>query len=116
MERQNKELLLSKVDELVTLLKESNDYKRYIELKEAIKTNKEIMNSISKIKKLEQERINKEYKKEDVKLLSEELKSLKNELNSYPVYQEYMYLQEDLNNTFQNIKKIIENSIEKVTS
>ena len=116
MEKQNKEMLLTKVNELVLLLKESTDYKRYIELKESIKSNKDIMTSISKIKKLEQERVNKEYKKEDTKSLVEQIAFLKNELNTYPVYQEYMFLQEDLNNTFQNIKIIIENSIEKIAS
>ena len=46
---ENKEKILNKVDELVSLIKNSDDYKRYIFLKEEMKNNKEIMNNISKI-------------------------------------------------------------------
>ena len=98
MEKQNKDLLLKKVDELVFLVKETNDYKRYSELK----------------KNLQSKIIKKEYKGINVEKEENDLDSLKKELNSYPIYQEYMYLQEDLNNIFQNIKSIIEKSIKKI--
>lgn len=114
MEKQNKDLLLKKVDELVSLVKETNEYKRYSELKTKLQSNKTIMLLISEIKKLQQEIIKKEYKGINVEKEENDLESLKKELNSYPIYQEYMYLQEDLNNTFQNIRSIIEKSIKKI--
>ncbi len=93
------------------MIKNKEDYKRYIELKDALKDNSEINNLINKIKKLQKEIINKEYKKENIENEEIELNNLKEELDKYPSYKEFMYLQEDLNNDFQNIKKIIENSI-----
>ena len=110
MEKQNKEELLKKVDELVSIIKNSNDYKRYIELK-TIMENSEIMPIINKIKKVQRESIKNESRGINTLKLEEEIVSLKNELDSYPIYREYTYLQEDLNNDFQNIKKIIEDII-----
>ena len=69
------------------------------------------MTLIKEIKKIEKIIVKKEYNKQDVIDDENQLKKLKEELNSYPVYLEYSYLQEDLNNDFQNIKKIIEDSI-----
>ena len=111
MENKNKEELLKKLDELIELIKDTPNYKRYIELKDVMSKNNDIMTLIKKIKKTEQSIVKKEYNKEDPKDEEDILKSLKEELNSFPVYLEYSYLQEDLNNDFQNIKKIIEDSI-----
>ncbi len=108
---ENKEKILNKVDELVSLIKNSDDYKRYIFLKEEMKNNKEIMNNISKIKKLEQTVVNKKYRKESVVKEEQEINSLKEELLTYPIYQEYSYLMEDLDNTFQNIREMLEKNI-----
>lgn len=116
MEKKNKELLLKKVDELVDIIKESDDYKRYIELKTIMENNKEIMKLVKNIKSLQQKTIKLEYNKQDTTKEEKELQSLKDELNSYPIYQEYIYLQEDLNDTFQNIKVIIEKSVERINS
>ena len=111
MESKNKEELLKKIDELVDLIKNSQDYKRYITLKNKMLNNKEIMFLIEEIKKLEKTIVKKEYNKTDTKLEKEKVNSLKKELESFPIYLEYSYLKEDLNNDFQNIKKIIEDSI-----
>ena len=116
MEEKNKELLLKKIDELIEIIKNGKEYKRYVELGSKMKENKEIMNLISKIKKEEQIIVKKEYRKEDTSSLNEELNKIKKELNSFPIYQEYTYLQQDLNNTFQTIKSIIEKSFEKINS
>ena len=111
MENKNKEEVLKKIDELVCLIKDTPNYKRYNELKNQMKNNKEIMSLIKQIKKLEQSIIKKEYNKLNTTAEEKKLKELKEELKSFPIYLEYSYLQEDLNNDFQNIKKIIEGSI-----
>lgn len=111
MESKNKELVLTKLDELISLIKNTPNYKRYEELKNKMSNNKEIMDLIKSIKKIEQSIVKKEYNKEDIKEDEKELEKLKNKLKEYPNYLEYTYLQEDLNNDFQNIKKIIEDSI-----
>lgn len=111
MENKNKELLLQKIDELIYLIKNTPNYRRYNELKTKMSDNKEIMDLIKNIKKTEQTIVKKEYNKLDISEEQNKLKCLKDELNKYPDYLEYTYLQEDLNNDFQNIKKIIEDSI-----
>ena len=108
---ENKDELLNKIDELIELIKNTPNYKKYIELKEIMKNNSDIMSLIKQIKKVEQSIVKKEYNKLDTSEEENKLKELKSELNTYPVYLEYSYIQEDLNNDFQNIKKIIENSI-----
>ena len=111
MENKNREELLKKVDELVCLIKNTPNYIKYEELKNKMASNKEITSIIGKIKKIEQTIVKKEYNKQDTKEDEKELKDLMDKLNEYPIYLEYSYLQEDLNNDFQNIKKIIEDSI-----
>ena len=111
MESKNKEEILKKINELVSLIKSTSDYKRYDELKKSMSDNKELMSIIKDIKKIEQSIVKKEYNKEDTKEDEAKLKELKEKLDSFPAYLEYSYLQEDLNNDFQNIKKIIEDSI-----
>lgn len=111
MENKNKELLLKKIDELLDLIKQTNDYKRYKNLKDEMSKNEEIMSLVKKIKKIEQSIVKKEYNKLDIKDEEKELNRLLKELDDFPIYHEYSYLQEDLNNDFQNIKKIIEDSI-----
>ena len=106
-----KQKILNKVDELIDLLKSNEDYQRYIYLSNEMKKNNTIMSIIKDIKKLEQQRVNLEYKKEDNKDIEKEIDSKKNELNEYPIYVEYNYLKEDLNNTFQSIRSILENNI-----
>ena len=108
---ENKDELLNKIDELIELIKNTPNYKKYIELKEIMKNNSDIMSLIKQIKKVEQSIVKKEYNKVDTSEEENKLKELKSELNTYPIYLEYSYIQEDLNNDFQNIKKIIENSI-----
>ena len=50
MENYNNELLISKIKELVKLIKETKDYQKYTDLKSKMKDNNEIMSLINKIK------------------------------------------------------------------
>lgn len=111
MENKNKEELFIKLDELIELIKNTPNYKRYNNLRNEMSNNKEIMDIIDNIKKLEQSIIKKKYNKLDFSEEEKEVDTLNKKLNEYPDYLEYTYLQEDLNNDFQNIKKIIEDSI-----
>lgn len=111
MEKQNKEEILKKVDELVDLLKNSKDYQRYLYLSNEMKKNNSLMKLIKDIKTLEKRRVNLEYRNESTKDIDLEIDNKKQELNEYPTYVEYNYLQEDLNNTFQSIRSILEQNI-----
>ncbi len=111
MEKQNKELILKKVDELINIIKSRDDYKRYIYLADEMKKNDTIMSLVKEIKKLEQKRVKMEYNKESTSDIDNEIDNKRKELDSFPTYQEYSYLKEDLNNTFQSIKSILEQNI-----
>ena len=111
MEKQNKEEILKKVDELVDLLKNSKDYQRYLYLSNEMKKNNSLMKLIKDIKTLEKKRVNLEYRNESTKDIDLEIDNKKQELNEYPTYVEYNYLLEDLNNTFQSIRSILEQNI-----
>lgn len=111
MEKQNKELILKKIDELISIVKSSDDYQRYIYLANEMKKNNSIMSLVKDIKKLEQKRVNLEYNKENTDDIDKEIDNKRKELDSFPTYQEYSYLKEDLNNTFQSIKSILEQNI-----
>lgn len=101
--------VLEKIDEIVLYIKESNNYKRYKEVEEKIKNNIDIMDKINKVKSIQKEIVKLELEKKDISVLENEIEEIINSLNTYPIYQEYNYLLEDLNNTFQEIKFIIEN-------
>ena len=116
MEKKNKEEILLKLDELIDIIKKDEKYKRYKYLKEELKKNKDLMKLINDIKKEEKERVNKEYRKEDISLNEKKINELKSNLESYPDYLEFQYLQEDLNNMFQSIKSILEDNINKINS
>ncbi|MBR4672682.1 MAG: YlbF family regulator [Bacilli bacterium] len=111
MEKQNKELIIKKIDELISIVKSSADYQRYIYLANEMKKNNSIMSLVKDIKKLEQKRVNLEYNKENTDDIDKEIDNKRKELDSFPTYQEYSYLKEDLNNTFQSIKSILEQNI-----
>ena len=113
MENKNKDIILKKIDELISLIKKTDDYQRYLFLKEEMKKNDTLMGLIIQIKKEEQIRIKKEYNHEDITENNEIVDKLNNELLGYPIYQEYLYLQEDINNELQNIRKILEDSFNK---
>ena len=113
MEKLSKEVL-EKVDELVSLIKESSDYKRYLELNKKMKEDKEIIELVNEIKNYQKLIVNMEYRKENTKEYEEKINYNLEKLNTFPIYLEYSYLQEDLNNLFQDIKKILENHINEV--
>jgi len=111
MEKFVKNEILSKTDELIEMIKKDDLYKRYVLVSKEMKDNEEIMTIISDIKLLQKKAVNLEYKKEDISLVEKEISSKLNLLNSYPIYQEYSYLLEDLNGLFQEIKAILESYI-----
>lgn len=103
--------ILNKVDEIVSYIENSDTYIRYKEIELKMKNDSDIMDRINKIKSIQKEIVKLEINKKDIVSLENEIDIILSELNSYPIYQEYTYLQEDLNNTFQSIKTIIENYI-----
>lgn len=105
------ENLLNKIDDLVNTIKDSNEYKRYLELENKISNNNEIMTLINDVKNKEKAIVNSKSKEESI-LLQKELDDLLSKLNEYPLYNEYIELQEELNNLFGTIKDKLNNYFE----
>ena len=103
--------VLDKIDEIVKYIEESDDYKKYKEIEKKLENDSEVMNKVTKVKFIQKEMVKLEVEKKDISNLEKEVEEIISSLNTYPIYQEYIYLQEDLNNTFQNIKTIIETYI-----
>lgn len=95
----NKEVL-DKIDDIINIIKKSDEYQKYLVLKEKINNNKELVELINKVKVLQKDVL---HKKENKSKLEE----LTTELNNYPLYREYSNTVYEINNTFC----IIENSI-----
>jgi len=104
------------IDDLVSSIKESDKYKRYILVRDKIKEDKDIMDRINKVKSIQKEIVNLKYKGKDYKDKDLEIDNILKELNSYPIYLEYDYLVEDLNYMLKYIKESIEDEINKIVN
>lgn len=103
--------VLAKMDEIVDYIEKSESYQKFKAIEAKMQKNTDIMERIAKIKKLQKEAVKLEYNKKDGSEKEKEISLLLDELQSYPIYQEYSYLLEDLNNTFQSVRSVIENYI-----
>ena len=107
MEKLSKDVL-EKVDELVTSIKESKEYQKYIMIRNKLDENKDIKKIIKDVKKIQQELVKSEYYKdtEKAKILKESLDNKNKELKSYPIYNEYEHAIEELNEILFPIKDL----------
>ena len=105
------EALLNKIDDLVDTIKNSEEYKKYLDLESKVSNNKEIMSLIEEVKNKEKAIVNSKSKKE-TDTLKKEIDILLSKLNEYPLYSEYIELQEEFNNLFGTIKDKLNNYFE----
>ena len=107
--------ILQKTDEMVDVIKQNEKYKKYISIKQKISEDKDIMDLINEVKDLQKKIVNETYKGNDISSLQEKINKNMEILNSYPIYVEFNYLQEDLNEIFQHIKEKLQDNINKIT-
>ena len=98
----NKEVI-SKIDTLINTIKSSNEYKEYIELLDKVNLSNEIKELTNEIRL-----INKKLVLTPSVELEGLLKEKEKELNEIPLYLEYKYKLEELNNMLTVIKNKIE--------
>lgn len=108
--------IINKIDEIISIIESSNEYKRYLLLKEKTTFDKDIISVINNIKNLQKEIVKLQSKGLDYSDQDKLIDDYLMKLNKYPIYVEFNYLQEDLNKIFQNIKKTIEYHINDITS
>jgi cell fate (sporulation/competence/biofilm development) regulator YmcA (YheA/YmcA/DUF963 family) len=102
----NNEEILNKVDEIIKELEDSDDYKKYLKLKEEINNNKDLVLLINKVRQL-----NKDFTHNLVK--KDELDNVQNELNNHPLYREYLNTISLINNELSIIENTINNYFKK---
>ena len=101
----NKEIL-DKIDEIILLIESSSNYQKYLNLKDTISNNKDIMILINEIKVLQKDVVHHFNKKE---LLNKKI----DELNNFPLYREYNNILYELNNEFSIVESSINNYFNK---
>lgn len=98
----NKEVIC-KIDTLINTIKSSNEYKEYIELLDKVNLSNEIKKLTNEIRL-----INKKLVLTPSVELEGLLKEKEKELNEIPLYLEYKYKLEELNNMLTIIKNKVE--------
>ena len=101
----NNDILL-KVDELLSLIKESPIYQKYLLLQEKMENNIELKSLINEVRSLQKEIVN-GYHKEDI--LNEKMKLLEDN----PLYREYNNTLSEINNLFTIIENTLNNYFDK---
>lgn len=91
------------INEMFDDLEESKLYKSYLMLKKQLETDEEIVDLIKEIKRYQKILAN----NNDISV-EKKLKELNDKLNSYPVYQSYLIVKEELEQTLFQIKDIFE--------
>lgn len=99
-----KDKILKKVDEIIDYIENSDNYKKYLLIKEKLNNDQEITDLINEVKHLQKRLANHCNKQLEIEL--EEKNKL---LNSIPLYREYLNTLDEIN----NIYNIIENSLNK---
>lgn len=93
----------NKIDVLFDELEESKLYKDYIKVKKQLQKDEEIMKLIDEIKRFQKIATNNKDKS-----VEEKLKGLYLKLESYPIYQSYLNIKENLNEELFQIKEAFE--------
>ncbi len=111
-----KDKLHEKIDEMISIIQSSDEYKKYMEISSKMAQDEEIMTLIHEIKELQKKIVKEESMGHDINLIEEDINKKIKLLEEYPIYLDYMYLQEDLNNTMQMIKESIEKYLYNITN
>lgn len=101
-------LLNKKLEEVITVIKDSKDYQECIKLKEKMKKNAELMQLIDTLKTLQKEYVKNGYQDR------EKLEEVENKLYEIPIYVTYIghlkkvnqmisYVEDDLNDYFYQL-------------
>ena len=108
--------ILNKTDEIIDIIRESDEYKKYLQVSNKMKNHEEIMNLINEIKSLQKQLVKDKSLNRDITNIDNEINKKLKQLEEYPIYLEYIYLQEDLDNSIQLVKEGIENYINSITN
>lgn len=111
-----KDNLLCGIDNIISIIENSNEYKEYQLLSKKMHNNNEINQLIKEVKTLQQKLVKEQALGNDIKNIDSEISKKLEELKEYPIYLEYIYLQEDLNNSILLVKEKLEKYINNLTN
>lgn len=100
--------IITKVNEIVDVIKNSKEYQDYIYLENKLNNNKKVKDLVKKIKVLQKQIVKKEVLKQDTKDLEKQIDEYLSILNKIPLYLEYIEKQNELNRVYQNIKSYLD--------
>ena len=109
-------MINERIDDLFLAIKNSSEYQEYLNIGEVMDKDSEIKRLVDEIKKLQQKSVNLEYNNDDsYKEVDKEIEKTVLELNSRPLYQEYLRrmnnLKDILSDSSNNIEKYINSKI-----
>lgn len=105
-------MIESSIEELFNSINNSNEYKEYKLIVDTLESNKEVINLIEEIKKLQKEAVKLEYKNDDKYLEVDKIIKEKEEiLNNNKDYQEYLSKLKKFNNTLLASSSLIEDYV-----
>lgn len=106
------EQIQTKLDELISLLNDQEEVKRYKAIEKTLNKNNYIQEKMKAFKTYQQKITVYEAKHETIPALAQErYDELLDELLNIPIYNEYIHLQTEINHTLQQITSIIEKNI-----
>ena len=110
-------MIESSIEELFNSINNSNEYKEYKLIVNTLESNKEVIDLIEEIKKLQKEAVNLEYKNDDRYLeLDKLIKEKEKILNNNKDYQEYLSKLKVFNNTLLASSSLLEDYIDSKVS
>ncbi|QVK19468.1 YlbF family regulator [Mycoplasmatota bacterium] len=99
----------AKINELINLISDQEEVKRYKQIEKEMHQNKYIINKIEDFKKFQKKMVIYESHHNQIpEEVNKRYNSLYNELLEIPIYNEYITLQKEINELLQEITKIIE--------
>lgn len=87
------ENVYKQLDRVINTIKDSDDYKKCIEIKNKMNNNTELVEMIERVKKLQKKIVN----NPDSIDLENEYNELNNKLNDIPIYHDYLYYLDRVN-------------------
>ena len=94
------ENVYKQLDRVINTIKDSDDYKKCIEIKNKMNNNTELDDMIERVKKLQKKIVN----NPDSIDLENEYNELNNKLNDIPIYHEYLYYLDRVNEMIIYVK------------
>lgn len=103
---------IKKIDELFNTIKNSSEYKSYKKISNILSKDKEIMDTINKIKELQRKSVKLEYNNDSsYKEIDKQIEEYVSILNSNPIYKEYLRTMDNFNDIISIVTYNIEEYI-----